>query len=298
MRTKERIMSIKDTFFSKKSTINCRGKLVDLSEPKVMGVLNITPDSFYDGGKHDSIDKIKQQTKKMIEEGADFIDVGGYSSRPGAENIKTEEEEKRLFPVLEMIRKNYPDVIISVDTFRHSIAEKVVKNFEVDMINDISAGEMDEKMFETVADLKVPYIIMHMKGTPQNMKEMNQYDDMMSEIIYYFSEKYARLKKMGVPDIIIDPGFGFAKDIKQNFELLKNLDSFKVFELPMLVGLSRKSMIYKSLGTTPDEALTGTIGLNMLALEKGADVLRVHDVKQAKETIQLFQNYSKSETVN
>jgi dihydropteroate synthase len=197
-----------------------------------------------------------------------------------------------------MIRKNYPDVIISVDTFRHSIAEKVVKNFEVDMINDISAGELDEKMFETVADLKVPYIIMHMKGTPQNMKEMNRYTDMMGEIIYYFSEKYARLKKMGVPDIIIDPGFGFAKDIKQNFELLKNLDSFKVFELPLLVGLSRKSMIYKSLGTSPDEALTGTIGLNMLALEKGADVLRVHDVKQAKEVIQLFQHYNKSETVN
>ncbi len=287
-------MIIKDTFFSKKYTINCRGNLIDLSEPKIMGILNITPDSFYDGGRYNDDTGVKKQLKKLIREGADFIDVGSYSSRPGAEHISVEEEEKRLYPVLEMIRKQYPDVYISVDTFRHAIAKKAVENYQVDMINDISAGEMDDKMFDTIAELNVPYVIMHMKGTPQNMKEKCQYDDLMNEVIYYFSDKYDRLKKKGVNDILIDPGFGFAKNIKQNFTLLKNLDQFKIFELPVLAGLSRKSMIYKSLGITPDEALPGTIGLNMLALEKGVNILRVHDVREARENIKLFQFYKQA----
>ena len=224
---------------------------------------------------------------KMISEGADIIDVGGYSSRPGAPHISEKEELERIIPSLKWIRKEYPDLILSVDTFRSAVARRVIEEFRVDIINDVSAGEMDPRMFETIAKLQVPYIIMHMKGTPQNMMEMTHYDDMIKEIMDYFSRKYNLLRKMGVKDIIIDPGFGFGKNLQQNFLLLKNLEQFKIFELPIMVGLSRKSMIYKTLETKPEEALNGTTVLNTLALNKGANILRVHDVRQAREAILL-----------
>jgi dihydropteroate synthase len=284
-------MEHKDTFFSRKSLINLRGSLMDLSVPKVMGVLNVTPDSFYDGGRYFQKEAILQQLSQLISEGADIIDIGGYSSRPGAEHIPAEEELRRIMPVLEVIRRDYPELILSVDTFRSEIARKVVEEFSVDIINDISAGEMDKNMFETIARLNIPYVMMHMKGTPQDMKERAHYDDMMKEIMEYFSRKFDQLRQLGVKDIVIDPGFGFGKNIQHNFCLLNNLNQFKIFELPVLVGLSRKSMIYKTLNIEPDEALNGTTVLNTLALLNGADILRVHDVKQAREAITLVGKY-------
>lgn len=280
-------MEDKDTFFSEKYLINCNGSLLDLSRPKIMGILNVTPDSFYDGGRYFQEKTIKNQVGRLVEEGADIIDVGGYSSRPGADHISLKEEQERILPVLDLIRKNYPDLILSVDTFRSDIACKVVEDYRVDIINDISAGEMDPAMFETIARLKVPYIMMHMKGTPQDMKEKARYKDMIREITDYFSLKYDQLRKLGVKDIIIDPGFGFGKNIQHNYQLLNNLNQFKIFELPIMVGLSRKSMVYKTLDITPDEALNGTTVLNTIALMNGADILRVHDVKQAREVITL-----------
>lgn len=280
-------MEDKDTFFSEKYLINCNGSLLDLSRPKIMGILNVTPDSFYDGGRYFQEKTIKNQVGRLVEEGADIIDVGGYSSRPGADHISLKEEQERILPVLDLIRKNYPDLILSVDTFRSDIACKVVEDYRVDIINDISAGEMDPAMFETIARLKVPYIMMHMKGTPQDMKEKARYKDMIREITDYFSLKYDQLRKLGVKDIIIDPGFGFGKNIQHNYQLLNNLNQFKIFELPIMVGLSRKSMVYKTLDITPDGALNGTTVLNTIALMNGADILRVHDVKQAREVITL-----------
>ncbi|MGM0531079.1 MAG: dihydropteroate synthase [Bacteroidota bacterium] len=284
-------MEDKDTFFSRKYMINCNGSLLDLSEPKVMGILNVTPDSFYDGGRYFQEKMIKEQVERLVAGGADIIDIGGYSSRPGAEHIPIEEERDRLLPVLDLARKHYPGLILSVDTFRSEIADEVVKDYRVDIINDISAGEMDPDMFETIAKLKVPYIMMHMKGTPQDMKYKAWYEDMMKEIMDYFSLKYDQLRKMGVNDIILDPGFGFGKNVEHNYQLLHNLDQFKIFELPIMVGLSRKSMIYKVLDTTPDESLNGTTVLNSIALMKGANILRVHDVKQAREVITLEEKY-------
>lgn len=284
-------MEDKDTFFSRKYMINCNGSLLDLSEPKVMGILNVTPDSFYDGGRYFQEKMIKEQVERLVSGGADIIDIGGYSSRPGAEHIPIEEERDRLLPVLDLARKHYPGLILSVDTFRSEIADEVVKDYRVDIINDISAGEMDPDMFETIAKLKVPYIMMHMKGTPQDMKYKAWYEDMMKEIMDYFSLKYDQLRKMGVNDIILDPGFGFGKNVEHNYQLLHNLDQFKIFELPIMVGLSRKSMIYKVLDTTPDESLNGTTVLNSIALMKGANILRVHDVKQAREVITLEEKY-------
>lgn len=284
-------MEDKDTFFSRKYMINCNGSLLDLSEPKVMGILNVTPDSFYDGGRYFQEKMIKEQVERLVAGGADIIDIGGYSSRPGAEHIPIEEERDRLLPVLDLARKHYPGLILSVDTFRSEIADEVVKDYRVDIINDISAGEMDPDMFETIAKLKVPYIMMHMKGTPQDMKYKAWYEDMMKEIMDYFSLKYDQLRKMGVNDIILDPGFGFGKNVEHNYQLLHNLDQFKIFELPIMVGLSRKSMIYKVLDTTPDESLNGTTVLNSIALMKGANILRVHDVKQAREVITLERKY-------
>ena len=291
-------MQAKDTFFSRKSTINCNGELIDLSEPKVMGILNITPDSFYDGGKFSSLDKIINQVTEMIENGCDIIDVGAYSSRPGAKEVSVDEEIKRLSPVLEKIREEYPDMIISVDTFRSEVARKVVNEFNVDIINDISAGDLDERMFDTIAELKVPYIIMHMKGTPDNMQENPRYENVVKEVMYYFSEKVEKLKLMGVNDIIIDPGFGFGKTIEHNYQLLKHLDDFKIFELPLLVGVSRKSMIYKFLEVSPEMALNGTTIVHTLALLGGADILRVHDVKEAKEAIQLTNKFLEAKIDN
>ncbi len=268
-------------------TINCKGKLVDLSKPKVMGVLNLTPDSFYDGGKYKNEPEILKHVEKMLFEGATFIDIGAYSSRPGATAISVEEELQRITPIVALLLKDFPSVVISIDTFRSRVAAECL-NIGAALINDISAGKLDNTMMDTVAEYQVPYIMMHMKGTPQSMKEMTYYEDLLQEVLFYFSEsvKEARLKKIN--DIILDPGFGFAKTIQQNFKLLANLDLVQTFDLPILAGLSRKSMIYKTLGSTAQNALNGTTALNMQALINGANILRVHDVKEAMECIDLF----------
>jgi len=272
--------------FSVNKTLNVRGKLIDLSEPKVMGILNVTPDSFYDGFKYTDETSILKQVEKMVSEGADFIDVGGNSTRPGAEDISEEEELKRVLPAVKAIFKNFPAVIVSIDTFRANVARKIVEE-GASIVNDISGGNLDQGMFETIASLQVPYILMHMKGTPQTMVKESNYENLLKEILDYFHEKIHRLHSLHIKDIIVDPGFGFAKSVDQNFELLNKLDRFKILEKSMLVGLSRKSMIWRTLKTNPDSALNGTTALNTIALIKGASILRVHDVKEAKEVIQL-----------
>lgn len=266
--------------------INCKGKLIDLAQPKVMGIINITPDSFYSESRARSENKILEKAEKMIEEGATFLDIGAYSSRPGATNISSEEELSRLIPALEHIQKNFPEVLISADTFRARVAEESIKAGAA-LINDITAGKLDQEMMAVIARYQVPYIMMHMKGTPQNMKDLNQYDDLITEILFYFSERINEARKLGINDIIIDPGFGFAKNIQQNYELLSKLSHFKSLELPILAGLSRKSMIWKKLGISADEALNGTSILNTAALLAGSKILRVHDVKEAMECIKL-----------
>lgn len=266
--------------------INCRGQLVDLSTPKVMGILNLTPDSFYDGGKYKSADDIIEQIAKMNNDGADFVDIGAYSSRPNASHISLEEETSRLMPVLELIVKEFPDLLISIDTFRSDIARMAIDKGAC-MINDISAGSLDKNMFTTIADLKVPYILMHMVGTPQNMQQNISYKNLLTDIISYFSKKVFELRKLGVNDLIIDPGFGFSKTLDQNFELLNNLDLFASFDLPILVGLSRKSMLYKLLNTGPEDALNATTVANTIAVTKGVNILRVHDVKEAVELVKI-----------
>ncbi len=267
-------------------TINCKGNLVDFTTPKVMGILNVTPDSFYDGGRNNSEKDILLHAEKMLKEGADFIDVGAYSSRPGAVDISEEEELKRLIPVIKMLLKEFPDVLLSIDTFRSEVARQAVENGAA-IINDISGGNLDENMFKTVAELQVPYILMHMRGNPRNMKDLNEYDDLVKDILFYFSERIAEARKMGINDLIIDPGFGFSKNITQNFELLSKLELFRNLNLPILSGISRKSLIYKTLNTTPDEALNGTTVLNTVAVLNGAHILRVHDVKEAVECVKL-----------
>lgn len=278
----------KDTFFHKKRLIRIKGNYWDFTIPKVMGILNLTPDSFYDGGRYQEPGSIIERVDRMLGEGVDLIDVGGYSSRPGAEHIDIEEELLRLSRALGPIRKKYPDAVLSVDTFRSAVARKTVEEFNVDLINDISGGMMDPQMPETIADLQVPYIMMHMKGSPQNMQRQTDYTDVVKEVIGFLGIRAGIFKEKGVNDIIIDPGFGFGKTLDQNYQLLSELNAFKILEYPLLVGVSRKSMIYKLLNITPDEALDGTIALNMLALERGADILRVHDVKEAKQAIRLF----------
>lgn len=267
---------------------------MDLSTPKVMGIINVTPDSFYSGSRHMKPESVKEQAERMMAEGADMIDLGGYSSRPGAEHIAREEEIKRILPALEQIRKEHPDLILSVDTFRPEIARRVVEEYEVDIINDISGGEMGPAMFETVADLGVPYIMMHMKGTPQNMKEKAHYKDLIKEVTLYFSSKLDQLRQMGVRDVILDPGFGFGKTIEHNYLLLNRLNELKIFGLPILVGLSRKSMIYKVLDIDPSRSLNGTSVLNTLALASGANILRVHDVREARQVIALKEKMDRS----
>ena len=269
--------------------INVNGRLMDLSEPQVMGILNVTPDSFYAGSRSETEKDIVQRLHQIIDEGASIIDIGGYSSRPNAEHISAEEEMNRLRNGLEIIRKHSPNAVISVDTFRADVAKMCVEEYGVAIINDISAGQMDEQMFPTIAKLGVPYIIMHMKGTPQDMQMSPQYDHFLKEIFYYFSEKVQKLRDLGVKDIIIDPGFGFGKTLEHNYELMNHLEEFSLFELPLLVGVSRKSMIYKLLGSTPEEALNGTTALHTIALLKGAHILRVHDVKEAVESIKIVQ---------
>lgn len=270
-------------------TINLRGKLHSWEHPMVMGILNITPDSFFDGGQYQLQADILKRCESILREGAEIIDIGAYSSRPGAENVSGEEELKRLSTALTWIRKEYPNTIVSVDTFRASVAEEVVKNFEVDIINDIAAGELDDKMFETVAHLNVPYIMMHMKGTPQSMQQNPKYNNLIQEISNYFAEKVEQLSYLGVNDIIIDPGFGFGKTLEHNYRLLKELTQLHLFQLPILVGVSRKSMIYRLLEVEPKDALNGTSVINTVALLNGANILRVHDVKEAVECVKLVQ---------
>ena len=269
--------------------INVNGRLMDLSEPQVMGILNVTPDSFYAGSRMETEKDIINRLHQMTCEGASIVDIGAYSSRPDAEHISAEEEMDRLRTGLDLVRKHQPEAVVSVDTFRADVAKKCVEEYGVAMINDISAGQLDAAMFGTIAQLGVPYIMMHMQGTPQNMQMNPHYDNLLKEVFLYFAERVQKLRDLGAKDIIIDPGFGFGKTLEHNYELMNHLDEFQLFELPLLVGISRKSMIYKLLGTTPEEALNGTTVLNTLALMKGANILRVHDVKAAKEAVTLVE---------
>lgn len=269
-------------------TINVSGTLLDLSTPRVMGILNVTPDSFYAQSRKQSDEEIEVRTQQIIEQGADIIDIGAYSSRPGAEDVSIQQEMDRLSRALTIVRKLAPHAIISVDTFRADVARMCVEEFGVQIINDISGGELDQKMFQTVAQLGVPYILMHMKGNPQTMQQAPHYDDLLTEMLQYFAQRIHTLHELGVGDIILDPGFGFAKTLEHNYELLHRLEDLHVLGLPMLVGISRKSMIYRLLGITPQESLNGTTVLNTLALQKGASILRVHDVKEAVEAVRIF----------
>lgn len=270
-------------------TILANGRLLDLSVPKVMGILNVTPDSFYANSRKQSEQEIASRIEQIIQEGGDIIDIGAYSSRPNAADVSPEEEMKRLRNGLEILRKTAPDAIVSVDTFRADVAAMCVEEFGVSIINDISAGDMDGNMADTVARLNVPYVMMHMKGTPQNMQQNPTYTNLTEEIIRYFAQKVQDLQARGVKDLIIDPGFGFGKTLAHNYELLRHLDRFCVLGCPILVGVSRKSMIYKLLECTPDEALNGTSVIDTLALTKGANILRVHDVRHCVETVRIFQ---------
>jgi len=278
----------KDTFFRKKATLNAGGRLIDLSSPKVMGIINLTPDSFFAGSRKPSIDEAVQQAQKMLNEGADFLDLGAYSSRPGAEDISVQEETDRLLPAVEAIVKQFPDAVLSIDTFRAKVAETAVKA-GAHIINDISGGQLDNDMFTTVASLQVPYILMHMRGTPENMQQQTAYEDVFAEVYDYFSNKYHQLKQLGVHDVIIDPGFGFAKERAHSYALMNRLQDFDLLQLPVLVGISRKQMIYGTLGITAAEALNGTTALNTIALTKGANILRVHDIKEAVETVKIWE---------
>ncbi len=267
-------------------TINCNGNLIDLSTPKVMGILNITPDSFFDGGKYKEEKSILAHVEKMITDGATFIDVGAYSSRPGADAISAQEEIQRILPIVRLLLREFPEIVLSIDTFRSAVAE-VCLEAGAAMINDISAGKLDQDMLMTVARFKAPYIMMHMKGTPQTMRKQTDYKNLLQEVLYYFSERVAAARALGLLDVIVDPGFGFAKTTNQNYELLHHLDMFQTLKAPIITGLSRKSMIYKILNCGPEDALNGTTALNMFALTKGASILRVHDVKKAIECIKL-----------
>lgn len=282
------ISEIEDKLFPSKITLRSKGKLLLLDKPMVMGILNITPDSFYEGSRaiHDH-SKILELSEKILMEGADILDIGGYSSRPGADEVSEKEELARVIPAINEIRRKFPEAIISIDTFRSKVAKEAVLN-GADIVNDISAGSLDNQMMTTVGKLDVPYIAMHMKGNPKDMQTLTGYEDIIVEIAKYFSEKINKCKKAGIKDVIIDPGFGFAKTLEQNYGILRNLSYFKHVKAPILVGLSRKSMIYKKLETTAENALNGTTALNMAALINGASILRVHDVKEAIETVKLY----------
>jgi len=268
-------------------TINCNGQLIDLEIPKVMGILNVTPNSFFDGGKYGNETEILNRVEKMLSEDADFIDIGAYSSKPSAEFVSENEELERIVPVVKTILQHFPEALLSIDTFRSEVAKVCVENGAA-IINDISAGNLDQKMIETVAKLQVPYIMMHMRGNPKTMQSLTQYEDIVKEMLLYFSEKIALARSFKLNDIIIDPGFGFAKTIEQNFEVFQKTELFQLLDLPILIGISRKSMIYKTLGNSAAEALNGTTVLNTLALTKGAKILRVHDVKEAVECVKLY----------
>lgn len=271
-------------------TINCKGTLVDLTTPKVMGILNITPDSFYDGGALKTDAALLDQAEKMLSEGVTFLDVGGYSSRPGATDIPVSEELTRVIPAIELIIKNFPETFLSIDTFRSEVAKKAIESGAA-FINDISAGKLDEAMLITVAQLQVPYVMMHMRGNPQTMQSLTDYENVTLDVLRYFSERIAAARALGINDIIADPGIGFAKTISQNFELLSKLELFKSLNVPLLIGVSRKGMIHKTLNITPQEALNGTTALNSIALLKGTNILRVHDVKEAVECVELLSKF-------
>ena len=277
----------KDTFFQKKATINAGGRLIDLGEPKVMGIINLTPDSFFADSRKQNMGDALSQGEQMLQEGATFLDLGAYSSRPGAEDISVQEEMDRLLPVVEAIAAAYPDAVLSIDTFRARVAEEAVKAGG-HIINDISGGQLDENMFATVARLQVPYILMHMKGNPRTMVGEAVYSDVFGEVYDYFAERYYQLRQLGVHDVILDPGFGFAKKRDQSYALMNRLQDFGTLELPILAGVSRKSMIHKMLGITAEEALNATTALNTIALTKGANILRVHDVKEAVQAIKIL----------
>lgn len=269
--------------------INVNGSLLDLSQPRVMGILNVTPDSFYAGSRTQTEAEIVRRVKQIVSEGAAIVDIGAYSSRPNADNVSAREEMERLRMGLKILFEIQPDAVVSVDTFRADVARMCVEEYGVAIINDIAAGEMDANMFHTVAALNVPYIMMHMQGTPQSMQQHPHYDNLLKEVFLYFARKVQQLRDLGVKDIILDPGFGFGKTMEHNYELLSHLEEFRIFELPLLVGVSRKSMIYRLLDITPQEALNGTTVLDTICLLKGADILRVHDVKEAVETVRIVQ---------
>lgn len=271
----------------KPHTINVNGRLVDLSTPQVMGILNVTPDSFFAGSRKQTDAEIAARVEEILSQGASMIDIGAYSSRPNADHVSAQEEMERLRRGLKILRRVTPEAMVSVDTFRADVARMCVEEYGVGIINDIAGGEMDADMFDTVARLRVPYIMMHMQGTPQNMQQAPHYDNLMKEIFMYFARKVQQLHDRGVCDIILDPGFGFGKTLEHNYELLAHLEEFDVFDLPLLVGISRKSMIYRLLDTTPQEALNGTTALHTISLMKGAHILRVHDVREAVETVKI-----------
>lgn len=284
-------MSNKDTSFNANAkALNCNGKLLDFEESRVMGILNLTPDSFYDGGKFNTKDHWVERTEQMLEEGASIIDLGAFSSKPGAILISEKEELERLLPALQILVKKFPNTIFSVDTYRSEVAKQSFKN-GAGIINDISGGNMDIKMFETISNIKIPYVMMHMHGLPENMQENPIARNIEIIVKEFFIEKIKKLKKLGFNDVIIDPGYGFGKSLESNYQLLKYQNSLRVDDLPILAGMSRKSMINKVLNTKPEEALNGTTALNMLALQNGANILRVHDVKEAVETVKLFEFY-------
>jgi dihydropteroate synthase len=284
---------VQNTAFSTNKTLNINGRLLDLSKPRVMGILNVTPDSFYDGARYSTEKEILAQTEKMLAEGATFIDVGGHSTKPGASEISEQEELERVVSTIKLLAKNFSEISISVDTFRAAVAKAAVTEGAV-IINDVSGGHLDPKMFETVASLQVPYILMHMRGNPQTMMAQNSYNNLLTDITDYFHHRLYALNQLGIKDVMIDPGFGFAKNIRQNFELLHHLEYFKILLRPMVVGISRKSMIWKTLNTTAEEALNGTTSLNTIAILKGASILRVHDVKEAMEVIKLCSHIDSS----
>jgi len=282
------VSSFEDRLFPQKYTFQINGRLHVWNSPKIMGILNVTPDSFFAKSRTNiTSNDFSEQVGKLISDGADIVDVGGYSTRPGATEISTTDELNRVIPAIEWIKGNYPDTLISIDTFRAKVAESAIKA-GADMVNDISAGNLDQDMVPLIGSLKIPYIAMHMRGNPKNMQELTNYSDILEEILNYFSEKLEQFKKFGIKDVIIDPGFGFAKTIEQNYFLLKNLSQFQCLACPVLVGVSRKSLIYKTLKNNADDALNGTTALNMFSLCQGANILRVHDVKEAKETINIY----------
>lgn len=286
------IWSLKDfkgTFFCTKKTSSVRGKLIDLTKPTIMGIINVTPDSFFDGGVNNTVDSALAKAAQMIEAGAHIIDIGGYSSRPQAIDITIQEEIDRIIPVISAIRQKYPSVLLSVDTFRAAVAQKAIES-GVDMVNDITGGTFDEEMFDLVAKNGIMYCMMHMRGTPQTMQQHTDYSDFMVDLIQFFATQLKKAREKGVRDIILDPGFGFAKTEAQNYQLLKELEIFKIFELPLLVGVSRKSMIYKPLKIKASEALNGSTVIHTIALQKGAQIVRVHDVAEVKEVIELLKN--------